>query len=192
MFAGTPLRFPYHPRTRAGVAEWQTQGTQNPPLFTGMWVRLPPPAPPRCHGSRIPRKTVLFGVALAGQDREENQLLFRGSPARRTAPGGLSRSRCANFFSRSALSLEKEASPRASREGRAGASGESGVRSVCGGGAAADGAEAGRGAGTTASADAGTAESSRNGTFSAGSEASGSVETTGSGGRGAAGGAEGG
>ena len=29
----------------AGVAEWQTQGTQNPPLFTGLRVRLPPPAP---------------------------------------------------------------------------------------------------------------------------------------------------
>ena len=29
----------------AGVAEWQTQGTQNPPLHKGMRVRLPPPAP---------------------------------------------------------------------------------------------------------------------------------------------------
>src|SRR4029453_7374980 len=32
-------------RKPAGVAEWQTQGTQNPPLFTGVWFRLPPPAP---------------------------------------------------------------------------------------------------------------------------------------------------
>ncbi len=31
--------------TSAGVAKWQTQWTQNPPPFKGMWVRVPPPAP---------------------------------------------------------------------------------------------------------------------------------------------------
>src|SRR5512139_1343453 len=32
-------------RRRAGVAEWQTQGTQNPPTLAVVWVQLPPPAP---------------------------------------------------------------------------------------------------------------------------------------------------
>src|SRR5205085_12356297 len=61
----------------AGVAEWKTQGTQNPPPLAGVRVRLPPPAPlpPISTGVSSPttlRRSTVFAHALYSSGRERS------------------------------------------------------------------------------------------------------------------------
>src|SRR5262249_3908717 len=70
-------------RVKAGVAEWQTRGTQNAVSLRDVWVRLPPPAPAlrsphvralHAHRSGPAAAPVPLPVDRGGRDRPEAAL----------------------------------------------------------------------------------------------------------------------